>query len=282
MLKKFIRYIVPVPLKKGLKYSYYSFRDFSDVVLGRRNPLYPPRRLNFVGSANFIAVGDEFLRHLQNLSGVRNDERILDIGCGIGRIAIPLTKYLSSRGSYEGFDIDLRGIHWCERHLTPRFPNFHFQHANIYNKFYNRHGNIAAKDFRFPYPDASFDFAFAASVFTHMLENDITQYLSELRRVLKPEGHYLITFFLLNDAVRARMQRGKTTANFAYQDPSSPHAFFSHKSVPEAEIASEESWVRNMLREHQLDAELRLYPGWWSGEKGTSYQDILIGKVRSR
>ena len=33
------------------------------------------------------------------------DHRVLDIGCGTGRMAIPLTSFLSKKGSYEGFDI---------------------------------------------------------------------------------------------------------------------------------------------------------------------------------
>ena len=37
-------------------------------------------------------------------------ERVLDIGCGIGRMARPLTPYLTPPGAYDGFDINADGI----------------------------------------------------------------------------------------------------------------------------------------------------------------------------
>lgn len=274
-LKKLIRYAVPVPLKKAMKWALYATLDFVDAVTGKRDPRYPPRRLNFVGSADFTNVGNEFLRHLTTLGRLQPHERVLDIGCGIGRIAIPLATYVKE-GSYDGFDIDARGVRWCREHVTPAHPNFRFVHANIFNAYYNAGGDVQAKDYRFPYDDRSFDLAFATSVFTHMLADDTDHYFAELKRVLKPGGRALLTFFLLNPDVNERMRRGQTTANFQYRDPSFPACAYSHKTVKEAETAYDETWVREKLAKHGLANNLVVHRGWWSGTQGVSYQDIVV------
>ena len=83
--------------------------------------------------------------------GLKPDERVLDAGCGIGRIAVPLTEYLDESGGYEGFDIAPEGIAWCRENITPRYPNFRFQVADIYNKSYNPEGSQKADEYEFPY-----------------------------------------------------------------------------------------------------------------------------------
>ena len=47
------------------------------------------------------------------------------------------------------------------------------------------------------FPDATFDFVCATSVFTHMLPAGVANYLREIRRVLRPGGRCLATFFVL-------------------------------------------------------------------------------------
>jgi ubiquinone/menaquinone biosynthesis C-methylase UbiE len=39
--------------------------------------------------------------------GLRPDEKILDVGCGIGRKTLPLTQYLTKGREYEGIDINV-------------------------------------------------------------------------------------------------------------------------------------------------------------------------------
>ena len=65
----------------------------------------PPTERQFVGDGDFRAVGAEFLHHFVALGGLRPDDHVLDLGCGIGRMAVPLTQYLSDRASYLGIDV---------------------------------------------------------------------------------------------------------------------------------------------------------------------------------
>ena len=66
-----------------------------------------------------------------------------------------------------------------------------FAHADIANALYNPGGSVRASDYRFPYEDASFDFAFAISVFTHLVQDDAANYIAEAARVLASGGRLL-------------------------------------------------------------------------------------------
>src|SRR3954454_3335822 len=66
-------------------------------------------------------------------------------------------------------------------------------------------------EYVFPYPNATFDFVFLTSVFTHMLPTDMEHYVSEIVRVLKPNGRSLCTFLLLNDESMRFMNAGFST-----------------------------------------------------------------------
>src|SRR5581483_5976294 len=74
--------------------------DARDAVLRRRHPLTPPRRLWFVGSGDFRTAGEENRELFVNLGGLRTNDDVLDVGSGVGRIAVGLTGWL--QGRYEG------------------------------------------------------------------------------------------------------------------------------------------------------------------------------------
>jgi SAM-dependent methyltransferase len=115
--------------------------DARDRIAGRGGGLVPPRRLQFVGEGDFVAVGDEFLSHLVALCGLRPEDRVLDVGCGIGRLARALTGYLSVDGAYAGFDVNADGVEWCRRRYA-HFPQFAFVHADVRNARFNPGGAI--------------------------------------------------------------------------------------------------------------------------------------------
>ncbi len=114
--------------KTTLKALYYLPQDITDALLGRRNALTPPRRLMPVGDGDFKKTGDGFFKYFVELGGLKPNHRVLEVGCGIGRIAVPLTNLLTV-GNYEGFDIIPRSIEWCNKMISRRYTNFHFQHA---------------------------------------------------------------------------------------------------------------------------------------------------------
>src|SRR5712671_5833105 len=126
-MRSYLANLVPVALKPALRKLYYFPIDFIDNLRGR-DRLTPPKSLIFVGDGDFEQAGREFRRYFIELANLQPHDRVLDVGCGIGRMAVPLTDYMSQEGEYWGFDIVRSGIEWCQSRISADFPNFHFQH----------------------------------------------------------------------------------------------------------------------------------------------------------
>jgi SAM-dependent methyltransferase len=233
----------------------------------------PPRRLSFVGRGDFERTGDEYLAHFRALGGLQPGDRVLDMGCGIGRMAIPLMGYLDG-GSYEGFDVGRAMIRWCSRELTPQRPEFRFTWAPVYNQKYNPFGTVSAADFRFPYEEASFDFVFATSLFTHLVRAETEHYLREAARVLRPGGTALLTFFLLDERAEAEVAAGR--ASFDFRHPIEG-GFTSDPSQPEEAIAYRAGDLRETMAAVGLEIEEPIRFGLWSNHPGApAGQDIVL------
>ncbi len=269
--------ILPSHVYLALRKLWYWPGDVLDYITGRRNPLTPPRRLAFIYGFDpeFKILGDQFLHHFIQLGKLKPDHRVLDIGCGVGRLALALTDYLSPSGVYRGFDLIPEGVRWCQRQITPRYPNFEFELADIHNATYHPRGRLSAEQFRFPYEDESFDFIFTKSVYTHMRPAAIEQYLKETARVLKPGGRCLNTFFLLTPEARQLMEKGLSMFDFCFEGPG---YYTASQAEPEKAIAFDEHWVRDIHRRCGLDIIPPLHYGSWSGrtDECLSGQDIVL------
>lgn len=240
-----------------------------------KGPLIPPRRLSFVyGGGDSTVIGQEFKRYFIALGGLKPTDSVLDIGCGIGRMAVPLIEYLGN-GQYEGFDAISQGVLWCQRNISNKFPNFRFQHTDIYSKSYNPSGKISSSEFRFPYDDAKFDFVFAISVFTHMFPSDAAHYLSETARVMKPGGKCLFTWFILNDESLRLISEGRSSVQMNHEMPGGCRT--KSARIPEKSIGIPEAAVRSIYSQSGLEIVEPIRFGSWCGrEKGLSFQDLII------
>ena len=228
------------------------------------------------GAASFHLAGQTMFKNLVELAGLSKDEAVLDVGCGCGRTARHLVRYLSPQGRYCGFDIVAESVRWCRTYLSRLHQGFSFEHADIYNGLYNPAGTEASSSFDFPYEDGSFDLAFLDSVFTHMFPADVARYLDELGRVLKPGGRALLSFFVLDEASRAAMPARGTHLQFVHAGDG---WFTVSPEVPESAIAYELSDVERMLEERRFKVKRRLY-GSWSGrvgaDVGPQQQDLFL------
>jgi SAM-dependent methyltransferase len=124
---------------------------------------------------------------------------IIDIGCGCGRYAMPLSRFCLGQeafhGRYLGIDVDRELIEWCRKHFPPEL--FAFDHADIGNKVYNPTGSLALKEYSIPVEDSSQDFVFSNSLFTHLLEDGLEHYIQQTFRILKPGGWMMGSVFCL-------------------------------------------------------------------------------------
>jgi ubiquinone/menaquinone biosynthesis C-methylase UbiE len=238
----------------------------------KRHELEPPKGYVYTGPGNYIEIGETFFEYFKQYGNIQPNSRILDIGSGIGRMAIPFTEFLDQEGSYKGFDVVAQGVDWCTANITSKYPNFTFTHTPLKNDLYNLNTNAEAKDFTFPYNNKSFDFAFLTSVFTHMMPEDVLHYLDEIYRVLDDKKICLATFFVLDEISRKHMQSSKM--NFKVQREN--YALMDEK-VKEANVAFDKNYLFEQFEAKGFTIK-HYFPGEWSGrtENTVSYQDIII------
>jgi SAM-dependent methyltransferase len=235
-----------------------------------RDVFVPPRRLRLlVGPERDIAAyvdnGTDFVRRLRERGGLGPDDHVLDVGCGCGHVAVPLTRILSARGGYAGFDVIRPLVEWCDRVITPRFPNFRFEHCDVANSAYNLNGRLRPREYVFPYEAGRFDIVFLGSVFTHMLPADVTHYVGEIARVLKPGGRILATYFLLKP--------GLSTTRGAMHFSIEGDGYRTISAArPEAAIALPESFVVSLHERYNLTIEQPIEYG---------FQDLIVARKAS-
>ncbi len=233
----------------------------------------PPQALRFMGEDDerLIAQGAELAGTLYR-HGLVGDHRLLDAGCGYGRLALGLMS-TGFAGRYVGFDILERHVGWCRSNLTPVSSRYAFKHIDVCNDRYNPSGTGDPATTPFPVGSGSKDMAALFSVFTHMYEPEIRHYLSELRRVLVPGGRAVTSWLLFDDARLPAVVSRKATHRLVYALGAT--ARFSDADDPLRAIGYEESHVRRMVRQAGLRVS-RVDRGSWCGETASGFQDVVV------
>jgi SAM-dependent methyltransferase len=223
-------------------------------------------------------VAAYFVQSLIDLCGLKPEERVLDAGCGAGRLAFGLTSYLSPKGRYDGFDVDAKSIRWAQKNISHRLPNFHFHLADVQNQSYNPRGRTRGAAFTFPYENETFDMVFLFSVFTHMLPADMERYMAEISRVLKKGKRAYLTYYLLHPESLRAIREKKLPLNFEYDF--GPYRTIN-KDIHEHSIAYDESFVRGLHQKYGLPIAEPIRRGSWFGKTDSpDYQDVIVARKK--
>jgi SAM-dependent methyltransferase len=208
---------VEAPVRQFYYRALGTLRSARELTI--KNPLYrltgppdglplPPARLVYLvqGTYGLRAFYTNGVRGAASINAVlaRNGlsmdgfRAVLDFGCGCGRI-VRHWKHLNGP-TIHGSDYNPRLIEYCRRKLP--FAQFSVNQPRA----------------QLTYENGAFDFIYAISVFTHLDEAAEDFWIGELRRVLEPGGHLLITVIgtkrlhALTPAQRAQFERGERVA----------------------------------------------------------------------
>jgi len=231
-----------------------------------------------VGGGDFKKIGDGLTDRFRKRQWIDRDSIVLDIGCGLGRIARPLTDFLWPPGAYYGFDINKSSIDWCNNHYA-EFDNFHFQWIDLQSTYYSPDGRVASSDFTFPLSDGTVDFVNLTSVFTHMLLSDVRHYLFEISRMLKPGGHTYITYFLVDKTIDKSLEDGAAEGRWSPVDG----GYIKDPICPEKVVLLKEDTVRHLYDAAGLQITDLSYGRWAQGLHSSrqsrqhgGYQDEIV------
>ena len=111
---------------------------------------------------------------------LQTGDRVLDVGCGPGRLAVALAERVAPSGSVDGIDAAVEMINRASSRARKRGAAATFQVAFAQ---------------QLPFPDATFDALACTLALHHVAEDDQRTAVGEMYRVLKPHGRLLIAEF---------------------------------------------------------------------------------------
>jgi len=149
---------------------------------------------HFKKDSDFVNAGVRDARVLRRRAGLGPRKRVLDWGCGAGRLAIGIKHLMGNVADYHGVDIQPELLTWAKDNLTDEHTRFTL--VDAHNARYNPDGE---QSFHIPAEDESVDVLYAYSVFSHMLTHDLAGYGATIARILAPKGRAWVTAFVEED-----------------------------------------------------------------------------------
>jgi 2-polyprenyl-3-methyl-5-hydroxy-6-metoxy-1,4-benzoquinol methylase len=212
--------------------------------------------------------------------GKKTGNNILDAGCGTGLLGIASEPFVTDGGTYTGIDVMTEDIHYCREHYP--FDNYNFIHLDVANPTYASKQSSELKSW--PIDDGSQDLVTALSVWTHLNERDARFYMKEVRRVLKPGGKAVITFFCLDEEYEKSLSKRSNEKGHFHNTPQnewifdvSAYGWFTTKLViqPEDAIGVTKAGMDSLLKDAGLKIS-QYYSGNWKEQPGVYFQDIFV------
>ncbi|HSP88426.1 MAG TPA: class I SAM-dependent methyltransferase, partial [Ignavibacteriaceae bacterium] len=208
----------------------------------------------------FINSAQSLIDELKDKGYLKEDSKVLELGCGCGRNALAFIKFLTNKGNYIGQDVDKEMINWCTNNLEEE--NIKFFHADLFSKVYNPNGK-RINEYLLPCKDNSITIIVSVSVFSHLLYNDFKHYIVESNRVLASNGILHMTLFLL-DFIQKRINNRWTFKHKV------DNCYIENVQYPEAAVGYELKTVEDILNSNGLSI-VEIY-------NKDSYQPTLIAR----
>lgn len=264
-----IYYWLPPKLRLLVRKIVYSPYDLFSSAKTYNGIQLPGKSILFTGGGDFLETGKRFTEYFKKHGQLQAGERVLDIGSGMGRMAIPLTSYLNNSADYFGIDIMPNAIDWCTKNITSKFKNFRFIHIPLENDLYIKEG-LPGSEVTLPFDDYSLDFIFAISVFTHLLPSEVERYFLEISRCLSAHGRLFITLFIYEDE---ELLLHNSFEQFKPQDHR--HALMSEK-VKAANVAYHWEYIKTVATNHNLSIIYKSEGSWRNNIPAEDFQDFIV------
>lgn len=146
---------------------------------------------HFKDDEAFVRTAVNDVRRLEARAGLTKRSRVLDWGCGAGRLAVGIKHRFGHVKDYHGVDIQPKVLGWARDHLSDKHTRFTL--VDVANARYNPDGTPQAS---IPADPGSVDVFYAYSVWSHMTPEDVADYAAIIATILAPRGRAMLTAFV--------------------------------------------------------------------------------------
>jgi SAM-dependent methyltransferase len=185
--------------------------------------------------------------------------KIIDFGCGHGKLAPVSVFFTHPEGEYLGIDIQEGYINYCRRKYA-QLPRVRFHVSKDCNPFYPKQQQSTAAESKsygndWNVPPDSIDVVMALSVFTHLQEADALGYINKIHTIIKPNALAILTCHLVEEP---RKQPGfifsynpflVSLFKFTTPLPTSYDWFTCNPALPESGIAMNMAGLNSLIQE---------------------------------
>ena len=189
LIRSAVKMVIPKPQRDWLRDKLTTLRIGNNTYENLYESYAREVQTDFaVGHGDFEVIGRTELTLLQ-MEGLQPEHTLVDLGCGIGRLAVHVIPILVG-GSYIGIDISETMLKRAKVRIAQTVPNppcrvtWIKQTTPLFNL-----------------PENSVDMMCAVSVFTHMEPEDSYRYLKAALKVVKPRGRFIFTCTLLTTSI---------------------------------------------------------------------------------
>ena len=189
-----------------------SILEFCDTL--DKVSLPPLSLINNIGSFDYdhfkIEMKSDFEEIFKKFK-INSHSKLLEIGCGCGKAAIPLSKIITD-GKYIGVDVNSESVGWLQNKFENN-PCIEFELINPTNNYYQEDfAEHKINQFNLNIENETIDLVFGFSVFTHLIKRDIESYLAEFYRIVNEDGLLFLLVLLLTNFSFLISQRRKFSA----------------------------------------------------------------------
>jgi SAM-dependent methyltransferase len=232
----------PIVRAVGDKFAYILSLPFSELQD------LPPNHLRirigvgnriFANHVHFLQMGSylwlNFLSH--QYCGFNSD--VVELGCGCGRVAYPL-KADWFKGTYVGVDIDKEMIEYCRKNFSEKQFRFVLSpHKSSTYSSGEQEKRGAREVLTIADPDSK-DFVYSISLYSHLLEDEVHEYLRETFRILRTGGVMYMTFFCIEHVkLGERWTFGHRQGSALIEDDKYPEAAVAYHEVDMVELTKQ-------------------------------------------
>ena len=272
--ERWLRKLVPSTAVLSRSSLFYRLSVINDWTVGAACRLitkrrFPPMRyISRTGCNDVLSPYFFYLTHGVNFwlyafaqGWADLNSRIVDIGSGAGKSAVALRDFeymgASFQGQYFGFDVDAEMVHWCQQNFDPR--HFTFRRIDSYSAVYNPGGASELGVKLEGCEDGTIDLVMSQSLFSHLLERDLRNYIEESVRVLRAGGTMAMTFFCMDDLRDLNLLGGRWSFGHRRGD-----AYIENQRYPEAAVAYDKAWMEQVCCEVGFSKAETILPAYQS------------------